>query len=240
VLNLARQFLKWKALLVSCVDETTGQVDKKKEALYWSTIHGIQKQIEELNSRQVSRAGPTPPDFQMVREFIAGLSGNWSSFPSALRNRFMKCLIDRVETRGEDKIKATIFWKAGFQQDVVIHRQRPGKCLKKPWTDAEVTVLKRLYKTSSVHDIMAALPGHSWHAIKNKAERLHSQRDIRRQRPPNYHLWTAEEDNNLNMEYEKGIPVTVIAADLGRSIDAVQVRAAKHKLARNKAVNWKS
>jgi hypothetical protein len=46
---------------------------------------------------------------QMVREFTAVLSGNWSSFPSALRDRFMKCLIDRVEIRGDKDIEATIF-----------------------------------------------------------------------------------------------------------------------------------
>ncbi|MGP8079811.1 MAG: hypothetical protein ACLPVI_04795, partial [Dehalococcoidales bacterium] len=142
--------------------------------------------------------------------------------------------------RGDKDIEATIFWKARFQQSVVIHRQRVEKSLKKPWTDAEYTVLKRLYPSSAVRDVMAALPGRSWRGIKNKAERLHLKRELRRQRSPNYRLWTAEEDNNLRQEYEKGTKVAMIAMDLGRSVAAVQVRAAKLKLMRNNPVSSKS
>jgi hypothetical protein len=244
ITRLERDLAKWKSLLASCVDDATGKVDKEKEGLYWNTIHEIQKQIDELNSRQLLQVGPTVPDFRMVREFMAGLSVNWSSFPSALRNRFMKCLIDRVEIRGENEIEATIFWKAGFQQQVIIHRQRRQKNLKiplkNPWTDAEVTILSRRYRTSSAQDMLAALPRHTWHAIKNKAERLQLKRDIKRKRPQNYHLWTVDEDNNLKTEYENGIPVTEIAAHLGRSINAIQVRTAKLKLARDKSVRYKS
>jgi hypothetical protein len=176
----------------------------------------------------------------MVREFMAGLSGNWSSFPSALRNRFMKCLIDRVEIRGDKDIEATICWKAGFQQSVIIQRQRVEKSLKQPWTDAEYIVLKRLYQLSSVRDVMADLPGRSWRGIKNKAERLHLKREHRRQRSSSYRLWTAEEDNNLKLKYEKGTKVAMIAMDLGRSVEAVQIRAAKLKLMRSNPVSSKS
>jgi hypothetical protein len=176
----------------------------------------------------------------MVREFMAGLSGSWSSFPSALRNRFMKCLIDRVEIRGDGDIEATIFWKAGFQQRGFIQRQRVEKSLKKPWTDAEYIMLKGLYQSSSICDVMAALPGRSWRGIKNKAERLHLKRELRRQRSPNYRLWTAEEDNNLKLEYEKGTTVAMMAMDLGRSKAAVQIRAAKLQLMRSNPVSSKS
>jgi hypothetical protein len=240
ITRLERDLLKWKSLLAACVDETSGQVDKEKEALYWSTIHEIQKQIEELNSRQSTQSGPVLPDFQMVREFMASLSGNWSSFPSALRNRFMKCLIDRVEIRGDKDIEVTIFWKTGFQQSVFIQRQRVEKSLKKPWTDAEYIMLKGLYQSSSVRDVMAALPGRSWRGIKDKAERLHLKREPRRQHSSNYRLWTAEEDNNLKLEYEKGTKVAMIARDLGRSVAAVQIRAAKFKLMRSNQVSSKS
>jgi len=121
----------------------------------------------------------------------------------ALRNRFMKCLIDRVKYVAIRILRQRFFWKAGFQQSVLIQRQRVDKSLKKPWIDAEYIVLKRLYQSSSVRDVMATLPGRSWRGIKNKAERLHLKREHRRQHLSNYRFWTAEEDNNFKLEYEK-------------------------------------
>jgi hypothetical protein len=84
---------------------------------------------------------------------------------------------------------------------------------------------------------MAVLPGHTWRGIKNIAERLLLKRDIRRQRSPDYHRWTVEEDDKLKIAYEKGTRVNEIAEDLGRTINAVQYRVAKMGLKRGLPVN---
>jgi hypothetical protein len=61
-----------------------------------------------------------------------------------------------------------------------------------------------------------------------------------RQCSPNYRLWTAEEDKYFKLEYEKGTKIAMIAMDLGRSVAAVQLRAAKLKLKRSNPVSSKS
>jgi hypothetical protein len=237
ITRLERDLARWQSLLTSCVDEETGRVDKEKETLYWDRIREIQKQIEELRSRQSLPTGPELPDFQMVREFMSGLPNNWSSFPRALRNRFLKCLIDRVEIRGGKEIEATIFWKAGFQQEVMIQR-RP--CREKPWTDAEDDALKTVYPASPIDDVMAAIPGRSWHAITNRSQRLHLHRDTRRRPSPKRRPWTSEEDGRLKIGYDNGRPARDIAADLRRSPYAVQARAAKLRLTRNESFKWQA
>jgi hypothetical protein len=234
ITRLEQDLTKWQSLLATCVDEITGRVDREKEALYWNKIHEIQKQIEELRSRQALPTGPGLPDFQMVKEFMAGLLDSWPSYASGLRNRFFKCLIDRVELRGDNEIEATIFWKAGFQQKVVIHRGNRKN--DKPWTDGEANILRRLYPSSSIGDVMTALPGRSWHGIQNKARKLRLQRD--RQRHPSrvYRHWTVDEERRLKTEYENGTLINVIANDLDHSPYAIQIRVAKLKLKRNKSI----
>jgi hypothetical protein len=80
---------------------------------------------------------------------------------------------------------------------------------------------------------MAALPGRSWHGIGNKAQRLHLKRDMQRRRSSIHSLWTVNEDNKLKNDYENGTPVSIIAAELGRSTNAIQARVGKMKLKRN-------
>ena len=92
ITRLERDLTKWQSLLATCVDETTGLVNKEREALYWNKIHEVQKQIEELRSRQALSTGPVPPDFQMVREFMAGLPGNWHSYRLRLTQPVFKVL----------------------------------------------------------------------------------------------------------------------------------------------------
>src|SRR5208283_1718522 len=134
----------------------------------------------------------------MVREFMGGLQDSWPSYSSTLRNRFLKCLIDRVEIIGGDQeIEATIFWKAGFQQKIVIQRWGIRKVQDKPWSETEIHNLKKLYPSSSFDDVIAKLPGRSWHGIVNKAHRLHLQRDKQRRPSPTYRLWSAEDDMKL-------------------------------------------
>jgi hypothetical protein len=237
ITRLEQDLAKWQSLLASCVDEITGAVNKEKETLYWDKIHSVQQQIDGLRTRQAISTGPGIPDFQMVREFMAGLQDSWPLYSSTLRNRFLQCLIDRVEIiSGAQEIEATIFWKAGFQQKIVIQRRGIRKVQDKPWSETEINVLKKSYPSSSFDDVIAKLPGRSWHGIVNKAQRLHLQRDKQRRPAPTYRLWSAEDDAKLKLEYKNGMSVAIIASNLGRSVNAIQVRAAKMNLERDKSL----
>jgi hypothetical protein len=121
--GLEKEIEKWKALLPCCVDETTGQVDREKEHYYWERIHEAAGRLEELRSRPVITGNMALPDYSGLRDFLKSLPKKWYSFSGSLRNRFLKSLISRVELIGEDVLEATIYWKAGFQQKVLI---QPG------------------------------------------------------------------------------------------------------------------
>jgi hypothetical protein len=137
---------------------------------------------------------------------------------------------------GNQEIEATIFWKAGFQQKIAIQRRGIRKVHDKPWSETEIHTLKKLYPSSSIDEVIAKLPRRSWHGIVNKAQRLHLQRDKQRRPSPTYRLWSVEDDAKLKLEYENGMSVPVLASNLGRSIYAIQVRAAKMNLERDKSL----
>ena len=41
---------KWQALLLCCVDNRTGQVDREKEEYYWSQIREAQQHVDEVEA----------------------------------------------------------------------------------------------------------------------------------------------------------------------------------------------
>jgi hypothetical protein len=84
----------------------------------------------------------------------------------------LKALIDRVELRGITDIQATICWKAGIRQEVMIHRQVRKRAAERQWTDIELTNLNSLYPAAPRDTILAAFPGKSWKSILLKAWRL--------------------------------------------------------------------
>jgi hypothetical protein len=84
----------------------------------------------------------------------------------------LKALIDRVEIRGTSDIQATICWKAGIRQEVIIHRQMRKRAAERQWTDIELTNIKRLYPAAPRDTLLAAFPGKSWKSIVLKAWRL--------------------------------------------------------------------
>lgn len=65
VARLEGEKKKWQALLPSCVDETTGEVDREREEYYWTQIREIDRQLEEIKARPAP-AGTKPVDYSEV------------------------------------------------------------------------------------------------------------------------------------------------------------------------------
>jgi len=174
--RLEREVKTLKALLPCCVDEATGIVDREKEAHYWEQIRAVDKQIQELKRKPASNASPVEPDYARVRDFLKNLPAKWRQYSRSSRNRFVRALIDRVELRGKGDIEAVIYWKAGFRQQLVIHRTPARSLGERRWTQAEKTTLARLFQDSPREAVMSALPKRSWMSIASKAKRLNLAR----------------------------------------------------------------
>src|SRR4030043_1378939 len=98
-------------------------------------------------------------DYARVRDFLKNLYHNWNSCSPTSRNRFLKLIIEAVELKTIDyDIEATIIWKTGFRQKIIIYRPRSNSKMEKRWTEEEDGLLKMLYPSASVDTIMAALP----------------------------------------------------------------------------------
>jgi hypothetical protein len=174
--SLEKEIEKWKALLPCCVDEATGQVDREKEHYYWERIHEASGRLEELRSRPGMTGNMAPPDYSGLRDFLKSLPEKWYSFSGSLRNRFLKALISRVELKGDDVLEATIYWKAGFQQKVLIQPCQSRRLREKLWTKEEDSLLMQLFPSSPQDKIQTNLPARSWKSITLRANRLKVRR----------------------------------------------------------------
>ena len=137
------------------------------------------------------------------------------------RDTAMELIIEKVEIRGQYEIKATIFWKNGFRQKVMIHRPPSNSRMDRRWSEEEDELLQTMYQSSSVDTLMAGLPGRSWRAITLRAHRL----KLRRNKGANkWRPWSKEDDKQLMLHCKIGIIVEEIANKLGRSAAAIIVR----------------
>jgi hypothetical protein len=224
ITNLEKEIKTLKALLPCCVDEATGVVDKEKEKHYWEQIRKADQQLQELLAKPTVSQTETVPDYAKVRDFLMALPANWKSFSRTLRNRFLKALIDHVELKSNNDVEATIYWKAGFQQKVIIHRNRHISLADKLWNEAEDQQIKQLFPSSSRAVVLAALPGRSWKAITLRAERLKLKRRWMPEKTTSVEPWTEDEVNQLKLGFEKGLSIPLLAKDLNRNWSSVSRR----------------
>ncbi|MEE8413392.1 MAG: recombinase family protein [Dehalococcoidales bacterium] len=218
--RLEKETQQYQALLTSCVDEITGEVDQDKEEYYWAKIRELKRQLDEIKSRPAP-AQTQPVDYSKVREFLWNLSDRWQAFTPTLRNRLLKLLIEKVEVRGRYEIEAIIYWKNGLQQKVLITRAPSNSTLEKRWTVEEDNILATVFLHDSEEDILAALPGRSWKGITLRAGKLNLRRARRTGRGK---AWSRDDDERLKSGFEAGMTPTDIAKELGRSVTAVTAR----------------
>jgi hypothetical protein len=221
--RLEEEISKWQHLLPVCVDSLTGEVDREKEGFYWERIREIKVRLEEIRSKTFAQTRPI--DYGGVREFLKGLSGNWYRYPQRARNNLLKHLIDFVELRGSRDIETTIIWKAGFRQKLIIHRPESNSKLERRWRKEEDELLTSMYPSSPAKTVMAALPGRSWKAITLRGRRLNLLRTEKSQ-----HRWKPGEDEKLEQYLKRGLEISDIARQLGRTELAVKERTKKKGL----------
>jgi hypothetical protein len=227
VKKLEGEITRWQSLLPCCVDSLTGLVDKEKEAFYWDKIRKAREQLENIKARPAPR-NTTVIDYDRIRAFLKGLPDNWHTCSLTSRNQLLKLIIESVELRGNQDVEATIIWKTGFRQKVIIHRPPSTRKLEKRWKEEEDELLRMMYPSSSADALMAAIPNRTWKGISARAERL----NLRRATCSTACLrnWTKDEDEHLVRLCKSGAKYEEIARELGRSLSSVKTRACEKGL----------
>jgi len=202
--------------------------DRQREEVYWAEHKKATTQLEELRVKPAPEIKVTVTEIQQVRDFLSKLPTKWQAYPRSMRNRLLKLLIERVELRHDrEKVEATIVWRAGLEQKVIINRCLARSNRDKRWTGEEDKLFKMLWPSSSREVVEAALPNRSWKSISCHAQyaKLKREHDSRQHSSP--HDWRPEEQTRAKAMYEAGVPLPDIAAEFALSATAIMSRACK-------------
>jgi len=213
--------------------------DPKREETYWGLVCEEEAKLEQLRQKPaIPRA--TPLDLEKVKQFLENLDREWDRYPSRLRNRLIKLLVDRVELRHDaNHIEASICWKIGLKQVVNIRRPVSNFAKEKLWRAEEDSLLRVLWPSSSREAIMAAFPGRTWEAIGQRAGRLKINREWVRVAIPKSRRWTDEEKEKLRELYSSEASADDIAQELERSRGTVISMAHVMGLSRPKELRYR-
>jgi DNA invertase Pin-like site-specific DNA recombinase len=219
-----------------------GYEDKRKDDILLEEITNTENQLALVQQElaQKPKKAPPPIDTGKVREFLWRLWQNWNRFANRLKNELLLLFIERVELLHERKLfKATIVWKTGERQTIVIERPQARFAKEKLWRPDEDSLLRMLWPSASKEVVLAAFPNRSWKAIKERGFRLGLHRKRQPYRRGASKHWTDEEKWKLTQSYEAGTPVPEIAAELGRGQRAIVSKASELKLKRPRGVKWR-
>jgi hypothetical protein len=190
--------------------------------------------------RQVVGARVTDEDVRLVRRFLADLKTGWAAQPDDLKNAFLRLVLQRVVIYpGERAIRTEVFWRTGLKQEMLIHR----RVRKRGWTEAEDTLLREHFETSSIPELMDMLPGRTWNSIYQHA---HGKMGLTRsemkggagRRKEKVQHWTKEEDAILRQYYDDEITWAELTSRVNRPPKAFRARAHKLGLGRKPRVQW--
>ena len=207
------------------LEKCLGSGDPEREETYWRLIRETKTELE-LVLQKPATPRVTVMDVERVTSFLENLESDWDKYPSRLRNRLLKLLVDRVELRHDlSHIEATIVWKTGLRQVVNIKRTSAHFTKEKRWRAEEDNLLRMLWPSASWEAMIAALPGRTPQAINQRACLLKVTRKGTRRPPDTAHLWTEDDDNQLRKMYTEGVSTAEIAERLGRTEQAIKARA---------------
>jgi len=203
--------------------------DNKREEVYWHLYERTKEHLDELRSRPLPGRAPDRADYHLVRDFLVGLPRKFDTYPRALRNRLLRCIIDRVEIRhaGQD-VDATVYWKTGQVQELSIRRARAKKNRESRWSDEELTILQMLWPSSSQDAILAALPGRTWKAVAHQANSHRWKRSYSSKGTVVKRRWKADEEQRTKQLYESGTPLQEITSEMKRSRTAILQKASEN------------
>jgi DNA invertase Pin-like site-specific DNA recombinase len=189
-------------------------------------IEKTQGSLEELRSRPAPKQTLSAASYQLVKDFLTGLSGRWYTYPRTQRNRLLKGIIDHVDIRHHGQVvEATVYWKTGQVQAVNIQRPRPIGNLESRWNQQDKDLLKMLWPSSSRDTIFAAFPVRTWKALAHQAYKQGWHRPSGSSKHTSRRSWEPDEEEKARQLFESGTPISDIASNIGRSYTAVLQRS---------------
>ena len=183
-------------------------------------------ELAELEKQPIGAIGKPMPgqaDIELVDAFLNNLDKNWDDQPNGLKNAFLRLLLDKVVIfNNPTTIRATIIWRVGLEQEILINRwferfSRPK------WSETEVEILQQYYPVAEREELLKMLPGRSWSAIKSKAKGMELRRKRQKKRTSEH--FTPEEDEIVRRYYTGEIDKSEAEALTGREIESIRSRA---------------
>lgn len=101
------------------------------------------------------------------------------------------------------------------------------------WTDAELAILKDMYPDKPMKEVLAALPGRSWNAIKVKATKEKIARTMDARKAGYGERWTTKKLDLLRKLYPNSTKKTILKAFPGHSWNSIQGAASRHNIERS-------
>ena len=213
--------------------------NREREEIYWAEYKKTSTQLEELRAKPAPEIKVTITDIQQVRDFLSQLSSKWQAYPRSMRNRLLNLLIERVELHHDrETVEATIIWKAGLQQAVIIDRPPAKGSRDKRWNLEEDKLLTMLWPSSSREAVQAALPNRSWKSICCHAHYLKLRRERGHPQPSPQRRWKPEEEARAKAMYEAEVSLADMVTELGRNRTAILNKACKLGWRRPESAKW--
>jgi hypothetical protein len=189
------------------------QIDRRQQRLAAVSDTSAAPDRRALSAAQVAT----------VRAFLADLRTGWDGQPAALRNEFLRLILDRVWVKAErGAVEATIVWRSGAEQQLWIERPSHQHGGKVRWTDMDNEWLRAQYVTSTVQALEARFPDRGYQAIRRHAQTLGLKRARRGLPKPKGAVWSEAENAVLRAYATGGMSAPELCAQLpGRSWDAI-------------------
>jgi len=216
-------------------DIKAGQEERRE--IYWRMISETRTQLNEIKRElsQPLKSVLTEEEIAQVKLFLKHPRGVWNKMSCIVQNQLLGTLLEKIMVEHEgDKIHASIYWHSGIIQEVFIIRPKTNREDAR-WNGEEDNLLKMLYPSSSKPVVMGALPGRSWSAISSRSHHLGLERKTGDKPGGVWKAWTKEDEEKLKMLYQSDMPLMNIAEQFGRTVEAIQMKAASMRLRRPEA-----
>jgi len=214
--------------------------DREREEIYWAEYKKVRTLLDELIAKPAPEIKVTAADIKQVRNFLSQLPSKWGTYPTSMRNRLLRLLIERVELRHDrQEIKAVVVWKAGLQQGITIYRPEAKGSRDSRWSADEDGLLKMLWPSSSREAVQAALHNRSCKSITCRAHYLKLRRERGHPEPSPQRRWKQEEEARAKAMYEGGVPLADIMDEFGRNHTAILNKACKQGWHRPESAKWR-
>lgn len=146
---------------------------KEKRDIIWQQFTENKAKLAEFENVPIPEVKVSDLDVARTREFLSTIGVNWPNISQTLQNRLIKLIIERVDLKHDGHtVNATIVWKTGFEQQLVIHRPVIGYCSKTIWSDEEVDLLRALWPSASKTCVVSSFPQRTWESLSCKARSL--------------------------------------------------------------------